>query len=87
MIFLNRRRFYTNQPSVHMKPVNLDTETKLFWKCTPERCKAPVHTNLDKKMCDFKHVGIRVDTALTLNNIKIKVSSTRILAFFDKAYF
>ena len=29
-IFLNRRRFYTNQRSVLMKPVNLDTETELF---------------------------------------------------------
>ena len=48
-IFLNLRRFYTNQPSVHMKPVNLDTKTELFWKCTPKRFKAPVHTNPGKK--------------------------------------
>ena len=48
-IFLNRRRFCTHQPSVLMKPVNLDTETELYRKCTPKRFKAPVHTNPDKK--------------------------------------
>lgn len=29
-IFLNRRRFYTNQPSVHMKPVNLTPKPNCF---------------------------------------------------------
>ena len=39
--FWNRILFYTNQSSVHTKPLNPDTENVFFWNRCPERFKTP----------------------------------------------
>ena len=58
-MFLKPLFFHTKRPSVHMKPVNLPTETASFIVVY-----GPVHTNaINKKRC-FKNVRIRMDGTL-----------------------
>ena len=41
--FLHESAFCPHETS------EFDTETELFWKCTPERFKTPVHASPGKK--------------------------------------
>ena len=54
-IFWNRIHFvHESARSSYKKPVNLVTETELFWNSSPEAVYGAVHTNKDKKNMRFK---------------------------------
>ena len=57
-IFWNRIHFvHESARSSYKKPVNLVTETELFWTSSPEAVYGPVHTNKGKKYAVSKMSG------------------------------